>query len=820
MTLAAYDHQEVPFDQLVRELKGGRSLSQNTLFQVMFVHEKVGAETFTFAGLDLSMFVIETGTSMFDLTLSIMESAENLSCSFTYNTDLFDGITISRIMQQFQTILESIVANPATGISGLPILQDPERQQLLVQWNDTEREYIASKCVHRIIEEQSKRTPDAVAVVLEGQQLTYRELNLRANQLAHYLSKRGVGPEVSVAIFMERSLNMIVALLGVLKAGGAYVPLDPGYPIQRLTLMLAQAGASVVITETNLLSHLSWVDGAKRSTIGICLDAHWDEITRESDDNPEIEVDLENLAYVIYTSGSTGSPKRVGITNRSLTNYSQCASDLFELQSSDRVLQFASLSFDTSAEEIFPCLTRGATLVLRTSSMIDSAASFLQRINDWRISVLDLPTAYWHELTEEMSSETLSLPDCLRMVIIGGERAAAKAMLNRRFTEGEPVRLLNTYGPTETTVTATVWELTATAFNDDWMEVPIGHPVSNTQVYILDCHLEPVPIGVAGELYIGGAGLARGYLDHSDQTAAKFIPNPFNVRVGDRLYRSGDLARYRADGNIEFLGRTDRQVKLRGFRIELGEIEAVLSRHQQVRQVAVVVRDDAANEDPSAPQRRKRLVAYIVPAQPETLSTADLRNFVQAALPEYMVPVFVLLDALPLTVSRKIDYRMLPEPGLSRPELAHDISTPRNPVEELLETLWAEILGIGQVGIHDNFFDLGGHSLMATQLVSRIRKTFGVEIPLRSLFESPSIAALAVRIEELRRYDRGLQTGPILPMSRAGDLESVLRAAAAMVLGTVRAGYFSIQHAEQVALKRAARRYGVREELKRDNKPS
>jgi amino acid adenylation domain-containing protein len=405
--------------------------------------------------------------------------------------------------------------------------------------------------------------------------------------------------------------------------------------------------------------------------------------------------------------------------------------------------------------------------------MVDSAASFLQWCGEWRVTILDLPTAYWHELTDKLVTEGLSLPACLRLVIIGGERAASKQLMNWRRVAGDHPRLLNTYGPTETTVAATMWESCPTRSEEASLwEVPIGRPVANTQTYILDSHLEPVPIDVVGELYIGGAGLARGYLDQPDQTAEKFIPDPFSGRMGERLYRTGDLARHRVDGNLEYVGRSDRQVKVRGYRIELGEVEALLARHPQVRQAIVVAREAAVGEDSSTVRANKRLVAYVVVAQTLSLTTSELRNFLQAALPEYMIPsVFMFVESLPFTPTGKVDYRALPEPDQSRPELELGFVAPRNPVEEVLATIWAEILGVTQVGIHDNFFDLGGHSLLATQVISRVRKVFGVEVPLRDLFEGSSVAALAARIDEIRGERHGLQSLPILPLPREGDLE-------------------------------------------------
>jgi amino acid adenylation domain-containing protein len=693
---------------------------------------------------------------MFDLVLSLHEGPNGIHGELFYKTDLFESATIQRMTTHFLALLEGVVANPEQTVSALPLLTQGERRQLLVEWNDTEKASPRDKWVHQLFEEQAERTPGAVAVLaplpsqsngesagslpIGNEELTYRELNTRANQLAHYLKKRGVGPEALVGICVERSLEMITGILGVLKAGAAYVPLDPNYPAERLAHIFDDARMRLVLTQKRLTESFS-----QFGLEVLWLDSEWEKICREPGENPSVQVTAENLAYVIYTSGSTGKPKGVGVAHRPLANYTQVASELFALSSNDRVLQFASISFDTSVEEIFPCLTRGATLVLRTDAMLDGAASFLETCNEWGVNVVDLPTAYWHELIDPMVREGLTLPGCLRLMIIGGERAVPSQLMNWHRAVGDRAQLLNTYGPTEATVAATVWELNGTVSeNESLREVPLGRPIANAQIYILDSHLQPVPIGVAGDLYIGGAGLARGYLNHSDQTADKFIPNPFSHRPGERLYRTGDLGRYLSDGDIEFLGRIDHQVKVRGYRIELGEIEAVLSCHPQVRHAVVLAREDASGEHSTTPRVNKRLVAYVVAAQAPAPSPSDLRSFLQATLPEYMIPsVFVFLDSLPLTSRGKVDRRVLPEPDQSSPELECDFVAPRTPIEKSMAEIWREVLKLERIGVKDNFFSLGGHSLLAMQVVYRVEKQFRLEVPLRVLFKNPTLEQLA-----------------------------------------------------------------------------
>ncbi|MEA5498288.1 non-ribosomal peptide synthetase [Limnoraphis robusta Tam1] len=587
-------------------------------------------------------------------------------------------------------------------------------------------------------------TPDAVAVVFEEKKLTYRELNVKANQLAHYLQTLGVKPEVLVGICVKRSLEMIVGILGILKAGGAYVPLDPTYPKERLAFMLEDSSVRVLLTQQKLVEKLP-----ANSARVICLYSDWEEISLHSQENPSSEVQPENLAYVIYTSGSTGKPKGVLIEHKSLVNYTTVAIAEYQIEKSDRILQFSSISFDVSAEEIYTSLTSGATLVLRTDTMLDSFEGFLQKCQNREISVMALPTAYWHELTAFLSPKTLALPPSLRLVILGGEKALPERLKTWFECVGQQVRLLNNYGPTETTVGATIYEVSAA--DATLRELPIGRPLGNVCTYILDRNGQPVPIGVPGELYIGGVGLARGYLNRPDLTNERFIRNPFNDSPTERLYKTGDQVRYLPDGNIEYLGRIDDQVKVRGFRIELGEIEAALSQHPNLLSVAVVLREDIPSQ--------KSLVAYAVPFQEAAPTVGDLRHFLKERLPDYMVPsAFVILESLPLTPNGKVDRKLLPAPDLKSLIEKAEFIAPRTPTEELVASIWAEVLGVEKLSIHDNFFELGGHSLLATQLLSKLSSHLGLNLPLSKLFEAPSVAGFSSYIEAISWATQNIET--------------------------------------------------------------
>lgn len=768
VALDAYAHQDLPFELLVEKLQPERSLSYTPLFQVMFSLENAPSEPFALPGLSFEPLELDTGIAKFDLTLSMEETQQGLKGRLEYNTDLFDARRMTRTIEHWQNLLEGIVAAPERQISELPLLSEAERHQLLVEWNDTWAEYSLKQCIHQLFEKQVERSPDAIAAIYKDERLTYQELNDRANQLAHYLQKVGVGPEILVGICVERSLEMLVGLLGILKAGGAYLPLDPAYPKQRLAFMLRDANVGVLLTQQSLLNALS-----EHKAKFVCLDTDWEAIALESQENPIARTQSENLAYTIYTSGSTGTPKGVAIQHDSLVNYTNNACLEYELEPSDRILQFASIGFDAAAEEIFPCLMRGATLVLRTDEMLSSIPDFLEQCRRLGVTVLDLPTAFWHQLVSELDA-AMPLPKTLRLVIIGSESALPDCLKIWQQQVGQRVRLVNSYGPTETTIVATLCDLSK--LMADETVVPIGRPIRNVQTYVLDSYLQPVPVGIPGELYIGGVGVARGYFNRPELTVERFIPNPIPPSPpnkgglrGDRLYKTGDLVRYRSDGNIEFLGRIDRQVKIRGFRIELEEIETVIRQYPGVRETAVVVREDRPGN--------KYLVAYLVHKLDRDLTIAQLRSFLKEKLPEYMVPsVFVQLEALPLTPNGKVDRRSLPVPEQTRSELEAAYVAPRNPLEQQLAEIWAQVLGLETVGIHDNFFDLGGHSLLITQLLTQIRDTFKVNLSLRSLFKEPTVANIAETIETARlsKQDRQILTEDAINLKAEAVLDPTI----------------------------------------------
>ncbi|MFN6153013.1 MAG: amino acid adenylation domain-containing protein [Dolichospermum sp.] len=753
MAMDAYSHQDLPFEMLVEALQLERDLSYTPLFQVVFGLQNAPNSQVELTGLTVSPLVVESVTAKCDLTLAMENTGTGLIGVWEYNTDLFDTGTIERMTGHFVTLLEGIVANPLERISQLPLLTEVEQQQLLIEWNDTQVDYPQDKCIHQLFEEQCLRTPDAVAVVFEEQQLTYHELNCRANQLAHYLRSLGVGADVLVGICVERSLEMIVGILAIFKAGGAYVPLDPGYPQERLQYILEDTLVSLLLTQQRILDKLP-----EHQAQLVCLDEIWEKIVQNNQDNPTSGVTAFNLANVIYTSGSTGKPKGVMVEHKGLCNLAQAQMQTFGLHSDSRLLQFASFSFDASIWEIIMALGSGARLYLGTKDSLLPGMPLIERLRNYGITHVILPPSALAVLpTEELPA--------LQTIIVGGEACAAE--LIKQWSVGR--NFFNAYGPTEASVCATVAKCT-----DVDQKISIGRPIANAQIYILDEYLQLVPVGVPGELHIGGAGLARGYLNRPELTQEKFIPNPFdnskfkipyrNAKGGQnsKLYKTGDLARYLPDGNIEYLGRIDNQVKIRGFRIELGEIEAVLSQLGDVQASCVIVREDITGD--------KRLVGYIVPQKEVTPTVSELRQFLKAKLPEYMVPnAFVILDSLPLTPNGKIDHRALPAPDLHR-EFKHKYVAPRTPVEEMLAQIWAQVLKVEQVGIEDNFFTFGGHSLLAIQLVSHIRNIFQVELPLRELFAAPTIAELMPLIQHLQQQDLELTSPPILPRAENAEL--------------------------------------------------
>ncbi|MCW5312696.1 amino acid adenylation domain-containing protein [Nostoc sp. KVJ3] len=727
--LDAYEYQIYPFIKLIENLKLPRDPSRTPLFTTGFNLDKAQLES---KSLKQEFEVAKNSTSAtkLDINLNILQTDSELLVELEYNTDLFDTQTIQRWLGHYVTLLEGVVANPEQPLKELPILTQTQQHQLLVEWNNTQVDYGSEYCIHELFEAQVERSPDAIAVVFEDEQLTYRQLNHRANQLAHYLRSLGVKPEVLVGICVERSLEMMVGILGILKAGGVYVPLDPAYPKERLAFMLEDAQISVLLTQQRLVKELP-----QQEAKVICIDTDWEIIAQESQENLLARFTSENLAYVIYTSGSTGKPKGVMIQHNSLVNYIKTACLEYELKSSDRILQFASISFDTAAEEIFPCLVEGATLVLRTDSMLSSIPAFLERCRDLNLTVLDLPTAFWHQLTPELVEKSSQLPEKLRLVIIGGEKALSQRLEIWQKYVGQRVQLINSYGPTEATIVATMSNLSKLTQVNAVLEVPIGRGINNVQIYILDPYLQPTPIGVTGELYIGGFGVARGYLNLSELTAIKFIPNPFSEKSGSRLYKTGDLVRYLPNGNIEILGRIDSQVKIRGFRIELGEIEARLNQHAKVREAVVVIWDDELTD--------KRLVAYVSPQPKQELTITELRSFLKEKLPEYMIPsAFVLLPTLPLTPNGKLDRRSLPTPETLRPELEATYVMPQTQIERAIATIWQKALNIEKIGIHDNFFELGGHSLLMVKVHNQLGELFPTDLSLLDMFRYPTINSL------------------------------------------------------------------------------
>ncbi|QSV52967.1 MAG: amino acid adenylation domain-containing protein [Dolichospermum sp. UKL201] len=730
----AHAHQNIPFEQVVEALKPERSLGYNPLFQVSFVLENFSLDTLELPGISLTPEIIDRGTAKFDLSLSMWQTQKGLIGSWEYNSDIFAADTITRMISHFQTLLAAIVKDPQQKIGELPLLTESERHQLLVEWNDTQADYPVDKCIHQLFEEQVERTPDAVAVVFEAKQLTYNELNTRANQLAQYLQSLGVGADVLVGICVERSLEMVIGLLGILKAGGAYVPLDPEYPIERLHFMLEDAQVKVLLTQQHLVEKLP-----EHQTKLVCIDEIWSQILENKQDNPSQKTTASNLANIIYTSGSTGKPKGVMVEHQGLCNLAQAQIEAFGLDSDSRVLQFASLSFDACISEILMSFGVGATLYLETKNSLAPGMPLIERLKNHKITHITLPPSILAVLPES------ELPT-LQTIIVAGE-ACSLELIKQWSTDR---KLFNAYGPTEASVCTTIAKCTPID-----QKVTIGRPIANAQVYILDQNLKPLPIGVPGELHISGVGLARGYLNRPELTAEKFITNPFTKSKGrERLYKTGDLARYLPDGNIEYLGRIDNQVKIRGFRIELGEIEAALSQHEDVQTSVVIIREDSPGD--------KRLVAYIVPQTEIKLESSELRSFLKNKLPEYMIPnAFVFLEVLPLTPNGKVDRRALPTPDIQS-ELIDKYVAPRTATEEILAQIWAQVLKVDLVGINDNFFILGGHSLLATQLVSRIRSSFKVELPLRSFFATPTVVELGQSIQQLQQEDLELTSPPIL----------------------------------------------------------
>jgi len=756
-SLDAYAHQDVPFEQLVEALQPERSLSYTPIFQVVFALQNAPMAPLELPGVSFNWLQIASAKAKFDLTLSMEETEAGLIGYWEYNRDLFEPGTIRRAIGHFKTLLEAIVTNPQMRVGELPLLTPSERHQLLVEWNDTQTTYPQDKCIHQLFEEQVERTPDAVAVVFENEQLTYQELNNRANQLARYLQNLGVGAEVLVGICVERSIEMVVGLLGILKAGGAYVPFDCNSPPERLQFILADAQISILLTQETLQTKIT-------ADVVVCLDADWHKIAQQNTTNVTTSFEPKNLAYVIYTSGSTGEPKGVLIQHNNVTRLFAATQSWFSFNSNDVWTLFHSYAFDFSVWELWGALLYGGCLFVVPYWISRSPQDFYQLLSQYQVTVLNQTPSAFGQLIQVEEFLQPEQPLDLRLVIFGGEALEIKTLEPwfNRHGDHSP-QLINMYGITETTVHVTYRPLMKSDLNLNGS--PLGSPIRDLQVYILDPQEQPVPIGIPGELHIAGAGLARGYLNRPELTEAKFIPNPFfnsKLKIQNakeaRLYKTGDKARYLEDGSIEFIGRIDNQVKIRGFRIELGEIEAVLAQHPQVRSAVVIVREDSPGE--------KRLVAYIITK--EELAIAHLRGFLKTKLPDYMVPsAFVFLDAIPLTPNGKVDHRALPAPEVNNFSQETSFIPPRNPIELQLSQIWSEVLNTSTLGVQDNFFDLGGHSLLAVRLMARIELQFGIHLPLTSLFTEPTIESQA---NLLNTHNNVRSYSPLVPIQTAGEL--------------------------------------------------
>jgi amino acid adenylation domain-containing protein len=743
VSLGAYAHQDLPFEQLVEAVRPKRDLSRHPLFQVMFALQNAPFEPLELPGLRLSALTVERSSSQFDLTLFAQEGDGGLRLSVVYNTDLFERETIRRLLGHYETLLAGAVADPEQAISQLPLFGEVERQQLLVDWNATKTPYRQDACIHDLFDNQAKETPDAVALVCGEDSITYDELNTRANQMGHYLQRRGVGPEIRVGLCLSRSIEMIVALLGILKAGGAYVPLDPKFPRERLASVAQDADLRLILTQGQFQERVSGL-GAEH----ICLDADGSAIGQEKESTPESRGRADSLAYVIFTSGSTGRPKGVEVEHRQVLNYVDGILEQLRLPAGSGFAMVSPLTADLGHTVLYPALTTGGTLHVISEEQALDASALGAYFKHHRPDCLKIVPSHLATLLTSPDPAEVLPEKCL---VLGGEACPWDLIEKIRFLR-PGCRVINHYGPTETTVGVTTYQVEATdPTTSRSPSVPIGRPLPNSQVYILDPDRNPVPVGVSGEIYVGGRGLARGYANAPELTAERFVPHPYSEEPGARLYRTGDRARFRPDGTIEFLGRIDHQVKLRGFRIELGEIETALKQHQRVHAAVVAVRENEGGE--------KRLVAYVVPGQ-GLLSPDDLRQFLRRTLPEYMVPtVFVMLEELPLTPNGKVDRRHLPEPDDSLTGPLEGLVPPRNPMEATLVEIWGDLLEVGQVGVHDDFFDLGGHSLLATRVVSRVRQEFNVDLQLRQFLNMPTIAELAKGVEGLLWINAGKPGG-------------------------------------------------------------
>ncbi|MDC9588815.1 amino acid adenylation domain-containing protein [Xenorhabdus sp. XENO-10] len=750
--LAAYAHQDLPFEQLVEILQPERSLSYSPIFQVMLALNNTATQPLELSGLAVSLVEQPHRSAYFDLTLSLTETMDGLNGYLEYATDLFDRTTVERMVGYLTSVLTAMTTDETQTIARLPILSASERQQLLVEFNPTQTDIPQDMLIHQLFEAQAQRTPDATAVVFEEQSLSYHDLNHRANQLAHSLIAFGVRPDDRVAIHVERGLDMIIGLFGILKAGAGYIPLDPEYPSERLVYQLSDCKPVILLTQKHLQTCLPIQD------IPIWLlddETHQSHIKKQPVHNPgseQIGLQPHHLAYIIYTSGSTGHPKGVMLEHHNVVSLIHAQFQVSEPQLGDRILQFVTVAFDISVSDIFPTLASGATLVLRPPHIKIPNITFVDFLREQKVTIINIPTAFWHHWVQEMRAGRSGFSPYLRTVIVGGDKVEPRYLMDwLSCPEIQSCRWINAYGPTEITVTASTMMVDRNIMVDKNMmvdnkhlpsitnNIPIGRPLSNTRIYILDALSQPVPIGVSGEIYIGGMGVARGYSNQPELTAEKFVVDPFSEHPNARMYKTGDLARWRSDGNIEYLGRNDFQVKLRGFRIELGEIETRLMQCYGVREAIVLAREDASYEKTGGD---KRLVAYLI-AEPNTeLVPAELRQQLAQHLAEYMLPsAFVTLDAFPLAPNGKLDRQALPMPDQAS-IVTRAYEAPLGDREIALAEIWQILLELEKVGRYDNFFELGGHSLMVISLIERLRN-LGWSLDIRTVFSAPTLAEMA-----------------------------------------------------------------------------
>ncbi|HEX5752319.1 MAG TPA: amino acid adenylation domain-containing protein, partial [Archangium sp.] len=747
-TLGAYAHQDVPFEKLVEELQPERDQSRTPLFQVMFAVQNAPMPELNLPGLKMRPVTVESESSKFDMTVAFTERAEGFLAEVEYSTDLYEASTIQRMLEQMQVLLEGIVAAPERKLRELPLIGATERQQVLVDWNQTHTGFPRQPSIHQLFEQRVLSHPQAIALEFGETQLSYGEFDSRANQLAHLLASKGVRSGDLVGICVERSADLVVGLLGILKAGAAYVPLDPSYPQQRLAFMLEDTQARVVVAQRHLAQSLPLGDRAL-----VCLDEDQHLIGQQSTRPLSLSVDSMQAAYVIYTSGSTGKPKGVCVPHQAVVRLVR-NTNFIELTETDRVGQASNASFDAATFELWGALLNGARVVGVPKEVALEARTLGEHLERTRINVLFVTTALFNQMARERP-QSFSV---LRQLHFGGEASDPK-WVREVLQKGAPGKLMHVYGPTESTTFATWYHVEQV--RDGVTTIPIGGGLSNTTLYVLDRNGMPVPVGVPGELYIGGEGLAWGYLHRPELTAEKFVPHPFATQPGERLYRTGDVVRWLPEGSLEFVGRVDSQVKVRGFRIELGEVESALVGYPGVGEAVVMVREDSPGD--------RRLVGYVVAREGQAFEVSELKAYLKDTMPDYMVPAaLVKLDKLPLNPNGKVDRKALPVPD--QVQTSQEYVAPRNETERLLAQLWSEVLAAPRIGIHDNFFDLGGHSLLATQALSRIRTAFKAELPLRDFFESPTIAALALKLDASLKAGQGIQAPPLTRVSREGSL--------------------------------------------------